>query len=204
MIVQQLSNDFQDSGTRKKIDGIILHSIAKYFHRSILLDKPYCIAPDLVEMLDEVVFAPDFLEFVGKHARQSWLKGSADFFVDSAGKSYRYKYDRITWHAGVSRYRTWSSLNKNFAGLECMVGDEPFKHYGHFLSEINSNQWLFTEAMYLALAEECKELMKEHSFPSQNVVTHQQVAGDHIRGNGKGKQDPGAAFNFGYFKSLLA
>jgi N-acetyl-anhydromuramyl-L-alanine amidase AmpD len=202
-VTTTISNDFQHSGPREKIDGIVIHSMAKYFNRDLLLQSPYNIPPELVETLDEVVFAPDFLEFVGKHAKQGWLKGSADFFVERHGIGYRWGYDKQTWHAGRSQWGNWINLNKNFAGIECLVGREPFEHYGHFISEINNNKDLFTDQMYETLANECNELIEKHGILHDNVVTHKMVAGDHVRGKGKGKQDLGEAFDWEYFKSLL-
>tara|TARA_R100001086_G_scaffold246258_1_gene178227 strand:+ start:1191 stop:1814 length:624 start_codon:yes stop_codon:yes gene_type:complete len=202
-IITNINQDFQHSGERNSIDGIVIHSMAKYFNRDLLLQKPYNISPELVETLDEVVFAPDFLEFVGKHAKQSWLKGSADFFVERHGIGYRWGYDKKTWHAGKSEWGQWKYLNNNFAGPEILVGNAPFDHYGHFIDEINNNKDLFTEDMYQTLAAECNDLIQKHNILKENVVTHKQVAGDHIRGKGKGKPDPGNVFDFEYFKSLL-
>ena len=201
--ITTITQDFRHSGTREQIDGIIIHSMAKYLNRDILLQKPYSISPELVENLDEIMFGPDFLEFVGKHATVGYLKGSADFFVERHGIGYRWGYDKKTWHAGKSQWHNWINLNKNFAGLECLVGKDPFAHYGDFIHQINNNKELFTELMYQTLAEECNKLIEKHGILKENVVTHKMVAGDHIRGKGKGKQDPGDAFDWEYFTSLL-
>lgn len=190
-------------GPRPQVDGILIHAMAKYFHRHILRDDPYNIPGHLIAELPEIIFAPDFLEFVGKHAKQSWLKGSADFFVERHGIGYRWGYGFQTWHAGNSQWKEWINLNKNFAGLECMVGDKPFNDYGEFLYAIDNDPSIYTPEMYATLAKECRDLMKEHQIPMINIVTHEMVAGDHIRGKGKGKQDPGKAFNWNYFISLL-
>ncbi|MEQ8548754.1 MAG: N-acetylmuramoyl-L-alanine amidase [Cyclobacteriaceae bacterium] len=200
----QLTNEFKHHGPRLQVDGIVIHSMAKYFHRFILREKPYNISSDLVSELPEIIFAPDFLEFVGKNAKQSWLKGSADSFIERHGIGYRYGYDKQTWHSGVSQWKNWKNLNKNFLGLELLLGDKPFNDYGHFINEINNNESLYTEPMYQTLAYECIRLMNVYNLDISNIVTHEMVAGDHIRGKGKGKQDPGRAFNWNYFISLLS
>ena len=45
--------------------------------------------------------------------------------------------------------------------------------------------------------------MDEYSISIQNIVRHSDCSGDHVRGKGKGKTDPGSAFDWERFKQLL-
>ncbi|MEO9474122.1 MAG: N-acetylmuramoyl-L-alanine amidase [Cyclobacteriaceae bacterium] len=201
--ITTINNDFQHSGKRKHVDGIVIHSMAKYFHRDILRGHPYYLPDSIVDEFPDFIFAPDFLSIVGKWAKQPWLKGSADFFVERHGIGYEWGYDKITWHAGQSEWGEWNSLNKNFLGFECLVGEKPFKDYGEFLHSINTNKKLFTEEMYKTLAFKTIEQMVQHQIHIDNVITHKMCAGDHVRGKDAGKQDPGDVFDWPYFKRLL-
>lgn len=203
MKLYKLENDFKHSGSRNHIDGVVLHSMAMWFNRDLLLQSPYNISKDLVYKLDKEVFAPDFLEFVGKYADKNYLKGSADAFIDDCGDIYEWRYDKKTWHAGKSEWDIWSNLNSNFMGIECMLGNRPFAHYGEFVNQINTNKELFSDQMYESLAYKVNELKKKYKFSKENIVTHKMVAGDHVRGIGKGKQDIGDAFDLGRFKKMI-
>ena len=45
--------------------------------------------------------------------------------------------------------------------------------------------------------------MKKFNIPASRVVRHSDVSGDHVRGKGKGKVDPGNAFNWKAFQRAL-
>ena len=45
--------------------------------------------------------------------------------------------------------------------------------------------------------------MKKYNIPASRVVRHSDVSGDHVRGKGKGKIDPGKAFNWKAFQKAL-
>jgi N-acetyl-anhydromuramyl-L-alanine amidase AmpD len=45
--------------------------------------------------------------------------------------------------------------------------------------------------------------MKEYNIPANAVVRHSDVSGDDVRGKGKGKTDPGSAFDWDRFKQQL-
>ena len=45
--------------------------------------------------------------------------------------------------------------------------------------------------------------MKKYNIPASRVVRHSDVSGDHVRGKGKGKTDPGKAFNWKAFQKAL-
>ena len=45
--------------------------------------------------------------------------------------------------------------------------------------------------------------MDKYGIPKSNVVRHSDVSGDKVRGKGKGKIDPGTAFDWGEFLENL-
>ena len=45
--------------------------------------------------------------------------------------------------------------------------------------------------------------MNKFNIGIDNVVRHSDCSGDHVRGKGKGKPDPGNAFDWEAFKSAL-
>ena len=45
--------------------------------------------------------------------------------------------------------------------------------------------------------------MKQYNIPASRVVRHSDCSGDHVRGKGKGKTDPGSAFRWDDFKKAL-
>ena len=45
--------------------------------------------------------------------------------------------------------------------------------------------------------------MKQYNIPATAVVRHSDVSGDDVRGKGKGKTDPGSAFDWKKFKQKL-
>ena len=46
--------------------------------------------------------------------------------------------------------------------------------------------------------------MDKYNIPVSKVVRHSDVSGDHVRGKGKGKTDPGSAFDWDAFLTALA
>ena len=46
--------------------------------------------------------------------------------------------------------------------------------------------------------------MKQYKIPLENVVRHSDCSGDHVRGAGKGKTDPGTAWDHESFLKALA
>ena len=49
----------------------------------------------------------------------------------------------------------------------------------------------------------CKYWMDKYNIPVENIIRHSDCSGDHVRGEGKGKTDPGSAFDWKRFKQLL-
>jgi len=49
----------------------------------------------------------------------------------------------------------------------------------------------------------CKYWIDKYKIPVDAVVRHSDVSGDDVRGEGKGKTDPGSAFDWEAFKAAL-
>ena len=45
--------------------------------------------------------------------------------------------------------------------------------------------------------------MDKYNIPVENIVRHSDCSGDHVRGKGKGKVDPGSAFDWEAFQNAL-
>ena len=61
----------------------------------------------------------------------------------------------------------------------------------------------YTQAQFDRAVEVCKYWIKLYKIPISNIVRHSDCSGDHVRGKGKGKRDPGAAFDWKAFKEAL-
>ena len=45
--------------------------------------------------------------------------------------------------------------------------------------------------------------MNQYNIPASNIVRHSDCSGDHVRGDRKGKVDPGSAFDWERFQAAL-
>jgi len=103
-------------------------------------------------------------------------------------------------HAGKSLHEGLSGLNSHYLGFELLV---PGQHdFGSFSKAIET-PGTYTEAQFDRAVEVCKWWMKEYKFPASKVVRHSDVSGDDVRGAGKGKTDPGSAFDWKRFQEAL-
>jgi N-acetyl-anhydromuramyl-L-alanine amidase AmpD len=120
--------------------------------------------------------------------------------------------DKVAYHAGKSRYKSFTNLNSSFLGIELLVNKTPYNgilagkgidvplNQMHFI--INNIDWIKVP-MFDILVNWCVEQMKEYDIPIENVIQHSDCAGDDIRGKGKGKQDAGKMFNrYVFYKNL--
>lgn len=100
-------------------------------------------------------------------------------------------------HAGKSVFGELSGLNSHFLGFEMLVPG--LNDYGSFIDKIN-NQNPYSEAQLDTAAKKCIEWMQTYNIPLANIVGHSDVSGDAVRGEGKGKKDPGKSFDLEAFK----
>ncbi len=126
---------------------------------------------------------------------------SAHAAIDPGGVIYRVCNDgRMAWHAGESAFEGETNLNRVSLGVELMVEGE--HTYGTFLSRIRSPE-CFTRLQYRALGWLAYDWSRSYAIPPQRIVGHNRIAGDDVRGAGKGKRDPGAGFSFPRLRSEM-
>jgi len=83
-----------------------------------------------------------------------------------------------SWHAGVSEFKQYKNLNRNFIGIEVA---------GQYDDD-------FTDAQYASLAESVNYYMHQFKIPSDKVKGHSDVSGPKVRKDYK--SDPGPNFNW--------
>jgi len=160
-----------------KPKGIILHSMSEY-----LMWK------------GKKLYAKEFLKELGLSVH-GFIKpdGTYDKMIASPSKAF---------HAGKSLHEGLSGLNSHYLGVELLVPG--INDYGSFSKKINQ-KGTYSKKQFDTTVEVFKFWMKKFNIPASRVVRHSDVSGDHVRGKGKGKTDPGKAFNWTAFqKSLVA
>ena len=85
----------------------------------------------------------------------------------------------IAWHAGISSWKTFNSLNKNSIGIEITNPGHQFGYKKFSKKQINS-------LIYLS-----KFLIKKYKINKRNILGHSDIAPDR-------KKDPGEKFPWEY------
>lgn len=155
--------------------GIVVHSMSEY----LFWEGEWITAHDFLKELKLSVHG--FIHPDGEYEKM----------ISSPGRAS---------HAGKSLHEGLSGLNSHYLGFELLV---PGKHdYGSFLKAIET-PGVYTEAQFERAVNVCKYWMDKYKFPASKVVRHSDVSGDHVRGKGKGKVDPGSAFDWKRFQEAL-
>ena len=156
--------------------GIIVHSMSEY-----LMWK------------GKKLYAKDFLKELGLSVH-GFIKpdGTYDKMISSPAKAF---------HAGKSLHEGVSGLNSHYLGIELLVPG--VNDYGSFSKKINQ-KGTYSKAQFDTTVEVFKYWMKQYNIPASRVVRHSDVSGDHVRGKGKGKTDPGSAFDWDAFQKALS
>jgi AmpD protein len=159
-----------------KPKGIIVHSMAEY-----------------LKMPEGPMKAHDFLKSV-KLSVHGFIHpdGTYEKMVSSPGKAF---------HAGKSEWNGLQHLNSHYLGFELLVQGE--HDFGTFSKAIEE-EGTYTEEQFKTSVETVKWWMNEYDIPADNVVRHSDCSGDDVRGNGKGKTDPGSAFDWERFKKEIS
>ena len=155
--------------------GIIIHSMAEY-----------------LKMPEGPMKAHDFLKSI-KLSVHGFIHPDGEYekMVETPSKAF---------HAGKSIHEGLSGLNSHFLGFELLV---PGEHdYGTFSKAIETFG-TYTEEQFYSAVEVCAWWIEKYNIPVNNVVRHSDVSGDDVRGKGKGKTDPGSAFDWECFKEAL-
>jgi N-acetyl-anhydromuramyl-L-alanine amidase AmpD len=156
--------------------GIVVHSMAEYI---LLPEGPKS--------------AGDFLRSIGLSVHGFiHPDGRFEKMVDVPGRAL---------HAGKSRYGELDNLNDHFLGFELLVkGEHNFETYSQAIEKVGT----YSEEQFKTAVQICKQWMEAYDIPLEAVVRHSDISGDDVRGAGRGKTDPGPAFNWIKFKEALS
>jgi N-acetylmuramoyl-L-alanine amidase len=114
-------------------------------------------------------------------------KVSAHFIIDEDGNVFELVNEKdIAYHAGVSYWQGYESLNKYSIGIE-LISKDPF-HLG------------FTNYQMNSCVELTRYLLRKYEILARNVVGHSDIAYDKITNLLDRKQDPSHLFDW----SILA
>ena len=111
--------------------------------------------------------------------------------IETPGKAF---------HAGKSEWNGLQHLNSHYIGFELLVPGK--QTYDSFLKAIEK-EGTYTDAQMECTVEVCRHWMDKYNIPLENVIRHSDCSGDHVRGKGKGKVDPGSAFDWEQLKRRL-
>ena len=101
---------------------------------------------------------------------------ASHYFIKSNGKIVSLVPDLyIAWHAGISSWKTYKSLNKNSIGIEIV-------NPGHQFGYKNFSKKQISSVIYLI-----KFLSKKYKINKKNILGHSDIAPDR-------KKDPGEKF----------
>jgi N-acetyl-anhydromuramyl-L-alanine amidase AmpD len=155
--------------------GIIIHSMAEY-----------------LKLEDGPMKAHDFLKSI-KLSVHGFIHpdGVYEKMVETPGRAS---------HAGKSIHEGLVGLNSHFLGFELLV---PGEHDWGTFSKAIETPGTYTDGQFDTAVEVCSWWMKKYEIPVSNVVRHSDVSGDNVRGKGRGKTDPGSAFDWVCFKEAL-
>ena len=103
-------------------------------------------------------------------------KVSCHYFIKNSGEVLNMVPALYTaWHAGVSSWKSFNSLNKHSIGIEI---NNPGHDYGY--KKFSSNQ-------ILSLTRLLKYLIKKYNIKKQNILGHSDISPNR-------KKDPGEKF----------
>jgi N-acetylmuramoyl-L-alanine amidase len=103
-------------------------------------------------------------------------KVSCHYFIKKNGEILNLVPDLyVAWHAGISRWKNYSSLNKNSIGIE-------ISNSGH-----NFNYMNFTKNQINSVYQLSKLLIKKYNIKNKNILGHSDIAPER-------KKDPGEKF----------
>lgn len=168
------------------VNGIVVHCMGEYVRLTLTEGGRFA--------------AWDFLE---RSAGLAGGKLSAHCLVSPGGTVLRcVADDQVAYHAGLSRWQGRDSLNGWCLGIEMLVAGD--WEYSVFRRALLAGSAEYTGACLESTAWQVATWVKQYGVSLDNVVRHSDVAGDDVRGAGKGKRDPGAGLNWLGFKDLVS
>jgi len=151
------------------VDTIIIHAMSEYLYHD-----------------GNVVFCVDFLNDIqlGCH----YFIAPDGLVINGVNPDFR------TPHVGRSEYLGRKWLNETSIGIEFLIAGVSW-NYAVFADAMKVGKQI-TDEQYKSGGELIATLKKK--FPSilSRIVGHMNVSGDNIRGEGRGKIDPGQHFNW--------
>ena len=118
-----------------------------------------------------------------KRLKNPKSKVSCHYFIDRNGDIYKMIDDtKVAWHAGNSRWKNISNLNKNSIGIE-------IQNKGHLIYYQS-----FPKKQISSLIILIKSLLKKYKIKKSNVLGHSDIAP--LR-----KKDPGEKFPWNFLSS---
>lgn len=104
-------------------------------------------------------------------------------------------------HVGRSEFKGRKWLNETSIGIEFLVPG--VNTYLEFLQALSIGD-PFTDEQYSSAAELVAKIQKNYSeISGHRIIGHDAVSGDDIRGEKRGKKDPGPHFNWSSFQFLI-
>ena len=105
---------------------------------------------------------------------------SSHYLIKNNGQIVVFVPDKyIAWHAGISLWKNYSSLNKNSIGIEI---SNPGHDFGYKK---------FSKTQILSVVKLSKFLIKKYKIKPKNILGHSDIAPDR-------KKDPGEKFPWKY------
>ena len=144
----------------------------------------------------------DAWDFLHESPTLTGVALSAHCLIDPDGRILRcVADDHRANHAGHSRFGTLENLNDTFLGAKFLLPGE--WDYASFIQEMGRGDVGYTDEQYEVGGWLYATWMRDHDFSRSRIVTHAQVAGDDVRGEGRGKKAPGVGFNQGRFSNEI-
>ena len=149
---------------------------------------------------NDVYSAWDFLNDSPRLAKDAL---SVHVLIEPSGRLIRCvpDEDRAN-HAGWSKLGSLEDLNWSFLGAEFLLPGE-WVYDPDFLREMRTGNVGFTDEQYTAGGWLYADWMRKYDFPRARITGHSMVAGDDVRGEGKGKVDPGVGFKHGRLTNAI-
>lgn len=109
--------------------------------------------------------------------------------------------DVVSYHAGTSEWDGRRYLNNSSMGIEVLLqGTWEIETFNRAMREGGIE---FTAAQYESVAWQVWQWEEKFNIIGDRVLRHSQVAGDDVRGVGKGKVDPGTAWDMARMHALV-
>jgi len=111
-----------------------------------------------------------------KRLKSTKSKVSCHYFINRKGTIIQMVHDnRVSWHAGKSKWKSFNNLNENSIGIELVNKGHEFEYQS------------FSKPQIKSLITLCKVLRKKYKIKKENILGHSDIAP--LR-----KKDPGEKF----------